>query len=95
MVKMSETPVKALTQLIIDFSVVAFLFVYLICVLSYIKIIMTSQNKESLLGWLAAVVALLFCSWVIYQTSFMTVGVASLFTLSGIPFYYFHRRTKT
>ncbi|NBW57407.1 amino acid permease [bacterium] len=82
-------------NLIIDFSVVAFLFVYLICVLSYIKIIMTSQNKESLLGWLAAVVALLFCSWVIYQTSFMTVGVASLFTLSGIPFYYFHRRTKT
>lgn len=74
---------------IIDFSVTAFLFIYVICCLSFFKILF--QKKEKFLSiipqLLYGIIALGFCCWVIYETSFSTILVATLFTLSGIPFY--------
>jgi len=74
---------------IIDFSVIAFLFVYVICCLSFLKILLQKkQNFISLIPQLLyGIIALLFCSWVIYETSLCTIAIASLFVLSGIPFY--------
>lgn len=72
---------------IIDFSVIAFLFVYLISVLAFIKTI--ASEKASWFQWLYAIGALLFCSWIIFETPVKTILTSSLFVLSGIPVYYF------
>ncbi len=75
---------------IIDFSVVAFLFVYLSCCLSFLKLL---PGKKMARFWPLAygIAALLFCSWVIYETSLATILVASLFTLCGIPVYFYRK----
>ncbi len=70
---------------IIDFSVVAFLFVYLMCVLAYLKLLLT--QKLAWYHWTYSLGALLFCGWIISQTSALTLSVASLFVLSGVPVY--------
>lgn len=77
---------------IIDFSVVAFLFVYLICVLAYMKLLFQSQG--SWYHWLYSLAAALFCLWVISQTSIVTLSIAALFVVSGLPMYWFwYRKT--
>lgn len=77
---------------IIDFSVVAFLFVYLISVLAFIKTI--ANEKAHWFQWLYAFGALLFCSWTIFETPVKTILTSSLFVLSGIPVYFFWYRRK-
>jgi len=77
---------------IIDFSVVAFLFVYLMCVLAFIKILLS--EKSAWYHWLYSMGALLFCVWVISQTSLLTLGISSLFILSGLPVYWFWYRKQ-
>ncbi|MDN5247651.1 MAG: amino acid permease [Wolbachia endosymbiont of Tyrophagus putrescentiae] len=71
---------------IIDFSVVSFLFVYLICSLALIKL--ARFYHQLLIGIIAAA----FCCWVISETSMSILSVASLFTVSGIPMYLFWYR---
>jgi len=74
---------------IIDFSVTAFLFVYLICCFSYIKI-QLQQKRTIVLGRFgASIIATLFVLWVIFETPLSTILIASLFVLSGLPFYLF------
>lgn len=70
---------------IIDFSVTSFLFVYAISCLSFLKIL--RKKSGNLFQYFYGIVALIFCSWVIYQTSINTLLIASLFTLSGIPIF--------
>ncbi len=70
---------------IIDFSVVAFLFVYLICVVAFLKVLKT--QSASWLSWLYGILALIFCGWILYETPLKTLTIASLFTLSGLPVY--------
>lgn len=77
---------------IIDFSVVAFLFVYLSCVLAYLKILI--DEKSSWYHWFYCLSALFFCVWIIAQTPLMTLGIASLFVLSGVPVYWFWYRKQ-
>ncbi len=76
--------------LIIDFSVTAFLFVYLACSIALLKIIYCQQDKKlAFTQLLPTIVAILFCCWVIYETPIKIVAVASLFTISGVPVYWF------
>lgn len=77
---------------IIDFSVVAFLFVYLMCVLAYLKMLMTA--KSSWYHWVYSIGALGFCVWIISQTSLLTLGISSLFIFSGGPVYWLWYRRK-
>lgn len=70
---------------IIDFSVIAFLYVYLICVLAYIKRLWAERAK--LQHWLYSLTALAFCLWTIYQTDIKTLLTSAVFTLSGLPLY--------
>ena len=67
---------------IIDFSVTAFLYVYVIACLAFFKILRT-QSEQSNLSWIYGFVALGFCLWILSQTSLQTLGIAALFTLSG------------
>lgn len=77
---------------IIDFSVVAFVFVYMMCVLAYCKLLITQRMPWY--HWSYTGGALLFCGWIILQTSAMTLGIAALFVLSGIPVYWFWYRKQ-
>ncbi len=83
---------------IIDFSVTAFLFVYLVACLSFFKILFSPLGRSinRVLGAGYGLVALFFCSWVIYETALSTILIAGLFTLSGLPIYaYYIFRLKT
>jgi APA family basic amino acid/polyamine antiporter len=74
---------------IIDFSVIAFLFVYLACSLAFLKLLLTKEEKYSPYKWLIACGSIMFCMWIIYETPLKTVMIASSFVLSGIPIYFF------
>jgi len=74
---------------IIDFSVVAFLFVYLICCFGFLKLLIQQDSKVNWPYCLCAFVAIVFCGWIIYETSLKTVAIASLFVVSGLPVYFF------
>lgn len=78
---------------IIDFSVIAFLFVYLICVLAYFKVLI--QEKAHAYHWIYSFGALIFCGWILSQTSLATLATSTCFVLSGVPmFILWHRRKK-
>ncbi len=76
---------------IIDLSVTAFLYVYIICCLAYLKLLMTPKRKEPLWKWLCGIVSLVFCLWIVCSTPLKTLAIASLFVLSGLPIYILHR----
>lgn len=71
---------------IIDFSVTAFLFVYLFCSLAFLKLIF-QEKSVSLYRLLYGSISLIFCIWVICETSIETLLIASTFVFSGLPLY--------
>lgn len=73
---------------IIDISVTSFLFVYLICSFALIKITRFRKDSKRLSDVLA-IVACLFCAWVIYETPIKILILSMLFTLSGAFIYFF------
>lgn len=81
---------ESLTQqmtMIIDFSVLSFLFVYMSSCLAFLKLRLTRQKKSSFLSLVCGIGAFLFCAWIIWETPWKTIFVASFFTLSGLPLY--------
>ncbi len=78
--------------LIVDVSVVAFLFVYLTCALAFLKLLI----REKAYGWtlLNCLFSMLFCACVLYKTSPTTLLQAALFTVSAIPMYVFWYRKR-
>lgn len=66
---------------IIDFSVKSFLLVYLICICAYLKFTYHSRQFMQLSLGCAA---LLFCIWMIIESSVQSVMIATLFTVSGV-----------
>jgi APA family basic amino acid/polyamine antiporter len=75
--------------MIIDFSVVTFLFVYAMCCFAFFKLLL--QKKGSKIFFARSVLcvcsALAFCCWVIVGTPAHILLIASAFVLSGMPFY--------
>ncbi len=86
---MNESLAKQIS-IIIDFSVTAFLYVYIICCLASLKILFTQRG--SVWQWVYTLGALSFCCWIIYETPVKTLLIASLFVISGIPFYFLQRK---
>lgn len=78
-------------NLIIDVSVTAFLFIYVLSTLSHLKICIQSQNTK---GILIGLFALCFCGWALYSSGILIVTFAALIPLTGLPFYLFKRRTQ-
>jgi APA family basic amino acid/polyamine antiporter len=86
--------VAAQVLTIIDFSVTAFLFIYAFCCLAFFKFLWRMRKDFSfsmLLHVLYGCIALIFCCWVIYEIPVYTIMIASLFTLTGVPFYLWFR----
>lgn len=79
---------------VIDFSVVAFLFVYLICTLSLVKLLIRERRAIRIWHWSYTLIALAFSLWVIGQSSLKTIFISSLFVLSGLPIYIFWFKRK-
>lgn len=86
----------AQVNLIIDVSVTAFLFIYVLSVLSYIKLFWKNKEAGSLnmTGILVGIGALIFCGWALYSSGVKMVALASLITLTGFPFYLWKNRTQ-
>lgn len=71
-------------NLIIDFSVISFLFIYLVSGIAFLKFAIQEKHYfQCVIG----IIVVAFCSWVIYETTISVLLVASLFTISGIPIY--------
>lgn len=76
--------------LIVDFSVTAFLFVYLMCCLAFLKL---AYKNRQLRTWIVGLGASGFCLWILSQTDLKILAIATLFIASGIPLYLFqHKR---
>lgn len=79
---------KQITE-IIDFSVIAFLFVYLACSVSFLKLLLVKPKETALYEWLIACGSIVFCLWIIYETPLKVLMIASAFVFSGVPMYFF------
>ena len=78
---------------VIDFSVTSFLFIYILCSIGNFLLLL--RSKLNILSIINSVIAIVFCAWVIYETPLQTLAISSLFTLSGIPLYFFwYRRNR-
>lgn len=73
---------------VIDVSVTAFLFVYLICSISFL-VFLSRQKKYSITSWAIGLISAVFCLWVLYETRIIIIASAFLFVLSGAPMYFF------
>lgn len=76
---------------IIDFSVTAFLFVYLACCFALLKWLFQDKAKHRWTDWAACLFSIAFCAWIIAATPWKTLAIASLFVFSGIPLYLWQR----
>ncbi|MBI2791003.1 MAG: amino acid permease [Gammaproteobacteria bacterium] len=76
---------------IIDLSVTAFLFVYIISCLAFLKLWWPLKDKQPVWKWMCGVISLGFCLWIIFSTPLNTLLVACLFVLSGLPIYLIRR----
>lgn len=80
-------------NMIIDFSVTAFLYVYLASVIAFFNLIRKSEEKP-VLFIVAGIVSAVFCLWVLIETPWHILAVASLFGLSGLPVFFYSARMK-
>lgn len=72
---------------IIEISVISFVFIYLACALGFAKLILQERKLFAWYNCAVALISILFCGWIIFETPLTTLATASLFTLSGIPLY--------
>lgn len=78
---------------IVEMSVTAFLFIYLLSVFSYLKLFWwDSTDHLSFTGKIVGVSALVFCCWTLYSSGLPMVAMASLVPITGVPLYYWNRR---
>ncbi len=80
---------------IIDISVSAFLLIYIACILSLLKILInkkTITTSKRMISISYSLLALIFCIWIISNSSSSTLLYSTLFVFSGIPvcFYNFY-----
>lgn len=78
----------SMINFIVDISVTAFLFIYVLSVLSYLKLFWKSGASSLLIGF----GALAFCAWGLYASGIKMLALASLITLAGLPIYLWRNR---
>lgn len=81
-------------NMIIDLSVSIFLFIYMACGLAFLKMLFKkeiSSEKPKLYG-IIAILACLFCVWILAFTSWKNLLLCSLFVISGLPIYLWRKK---
>lgn len=71
---------------VIDFSVTSFLFIYMLC--SIVHLVLSWRESSGILSIITSIIAIVFCGWIIAETSLDTLLISSLFTFSGLPLYF-------
>lgn len=79
---------------IIGFSATAFLFVYLICSIALLKLLIM-KKELSITKSSFIITSILFSGWVIYQADIKVLLIAGLFVVSGLPMYMFWLRKSS
>lgn len=79
---------------IIDYSVTAFLFVYLACCISF-AVIEIREKEVSFAPLICSILATIFCVWIISQTPLQSLIIAALFVVSGLPMYVYIKLKKS
>lgn len=81
---------------IVKISTTAFLLVYAICCLAFFKLLFKKKEifKNILYPIFYGSLALIFCLWMIYKAELNELLIASLFTISGVPFYLYYKIKK-
>lgn len=74
-------------ELIVDVSTMAFIFVYGLCALGFIKLLLR-EKCLNVFSYLAAFVGLAFCAWVVYVNPLHTLLEALGFVASALPLYF-------
>lgn len=74
-------------SLVIEFSVISFLFIYLLC--SVANIIITRGSKSAIIRYIPSIISCVFSVWVISQSDLQNILISTFFTLTGIPVYIF------
>jgi APA family basic amino acid/polyamine antiporter len=78
-------------EIIIDVSVTAFLFVYIICIISYIKIL-KEDGELTLSRLFLGLGAIIFCLWAMAGAELYMLGLSFLIILSGVPVYFYQKK---
>lgn len=73
---------------IIDFSVVAFIVIYISCCLGFLKLLIQKRIK-SFFQFAVCLIATSFCLFILYNTSAIKLVAVAAFVLSGVPMYLF------
>ena len=76
-------------NMIIDVSVTAFLFIYALSTLSYLKLFSKNGITDICIG----LGALSFCGWALYSAGIKMVSLAALIPLIGFPLYLWKKRS--
>lgn len=77
-------------NMVIDVAVTAFLFVYLSCMLAFLKLF---GKKQPFYGFIS-IVAGLFCLWIICHSPMINIIVSCALILSGLPVYLMHKNNS-
>lgn len=95
MILMLNQNLTSLVSFTIDVCVTAFLFIYTLCVISYLKQFWIDKTTGAIAyrSILIGTAALSFCLWALYSSGIMMISLASLVALSGVPLYLWKRRT--
>jgi APA family basic amino acid/polyamine antiporter len=81
-------------NLIIDVSVTAFLFIYALASLSYLKLFLRKDKKIDIKALILGVSALVFCFWALYSAGLSMVAMATIISFSGVPVYIYTKRSQ-
>lgn len=76
---------------IINFSVVSFLFVYVITCLAFLRLLWKKKQTISVWYWVCGLYSLGFCGWIICSTPLKTILFSAGFVLTGLPIYLLRR----
>lgn len=79
---------------IINFSVIAFLFIYALCIAAFFKLVWIRKEKVTWFYILAGIISGIFCLFVLAKTPIHILAIASLFTISGLPVFIYQNRYK-
>ena len=77
-------------KVVIDVAVTAFFFVYLACMMAFLKLF----GKTQPIYGLVSIIGGAFCVWMIVTSSLVNIFVSLLVVMSGLPVYLWHNRKK-
>lgn len=82
---------------LIDVSVTAFLFIYVLSVLSFLRLFWRDPvtHKIDETSILIGIGALLFCGWALFSSGISMVFMALTITLAGVPIYWWKKKARS